>query len=101
VALGTEEARMLLRGMSEDVQMASWHLLEPAGVHSAGAAFPPVFARLPGGRPLALASARFPGASERLYRWVADHRTPLGRALPAATRRWADGVISGSRPDGR
>lgn len=107
VALGSEEADALLRGMPEDERMASWHLVElggkhPAGaVHSAGAAFPPVFARLPGGQPLARLSERFPGVSERLYRWVADHRTLLGRALPAATRRWADGVISGSWPDGR
>lgn len=107
VALGTEEADALLRGMPEDERMASWHLVELGGtqpggtVHSAGAAFPPVLARLPGGRPLARLSERFPGASERLYRWVADHRTLLGRALPAATRRWADGVISGSWPDGR
>jgi hypothetical protein len=87
--------------------MASWHLVERGGghpaptVHSAGAAFPPVFARLPGGRPLARVSERFPRASERAYRWVADHRSLLGRPLPEATRRWADRVISESRPDGR
>jgi predicted DCC family thiol-disulfide oxidoreductase YuxK len=101
VALGSEEARALLRGMPDEQQMASWHVVEPDGVHSAGAAFGPVFARLPGGRPLARLSERFPGASERLYRWVADHRTVVGRALPAAARRWADRVISGSCPDGR
>ena len=101
VALGTEEAARLLDGMPEEKGMASWHLVEPGAVHSAGAAFGPVFERLPGGRPFALASRRFPGVSDRLYRWVADHRTLLGRALPAATHRWADGVISGSRPDGR
>jgi predicted DCC family thiol-disulfide oxidoreductase YuxK len=101
VALGTEEAAVLLDGMPEEQQMASWHLVESGRVHSGGAAFPPVFARLPGGRPLARASERFPRASERVYRWVADHRSLLGRALPAASRRWAERVISGSRPDGR
>jgi predicted DCC family thiol-disulfide oxidoreductase YuxK len=101
VALGTEEAAVLLDGMPEEQLMASWHLVESGRVHSGGAAFPPVFARLPGGRPLARASARFPRASERVYRWVADHRSLLGRALPAASRRWAERVISGSRPDGR
>jgi predicted DCC family thiol-disulfide oxidoreductase YuxK len=101
VALGTEEAAALLGAMPEDERMASWHLVEPGATRSAGAAFPPVFARLPGGRPLSRLSARFPGASERLYRWVADHRTLLGRALPPSTRRWADRVISGSRQDGR
>jgi predicted DCC family thiol-disulfide oxidoreductase YuxK len=101
VALGTEEAHALLAGMPEEEQMASWHLVEAGTIHSGGAAFPPVLARLRGGRPLALASERFPGASERLYRWVADHRSLLGRPLPASARRWADGVISGSRPRGR
>jgi predicted DCC family thiol-disulfide oxidoreductase YuxK len=101
VALGTEEVDALLRGMPEDERMASWHLVESAAVHSAGAAFPPVFALLPGGRPLARLIARFPRASERGYRWVANHRSLLGRALPAASRRWADRVISGSRPDSR
>ena len=101
VPLGSEEADAFLAGMPEEQRMASWHLVEPGTVHSAGAAFPPVLALLPGGRPLARLSARFPRASERAYRLVADHRTLLGRALPAAARRWADRVISGSRPDGR
>ena len=102
VALGTEEADALLRGMPEDERMASWHLVLPErSVHSAGAAFPELFRRLPGGRPLAALTARFPRASERGYRLVADHRSLLGRALPAAARRWADRVISGSRPDSR
>jgi predicted DCC family thiol-disulfide oxidoreductase YuxK len=101
VALGTEEADALLQAMPSDERMASWHLVEGGTVHSGGAAFPPVFARLPGGRPLARASERFPGASDRLYRWAADHRSLLGRPLPASARRWADRVISGSRPRGR
>jgi predicted DCC family thiol-disulfide oxidoreductase YuxK len=101
VALGTEEGRELLAGMSGEQQMASWHLVESGAVHSAGAAFAPVFERLPGGRPLARLTTRFPGASERLYRFVADHRSAFGRPLPGRARRWADRVISGSRPDGR
>ena len=101
VALGTEEADALLHGMPEDEQMASWHLVETGRLHSGGAAFPSVFARLPGGRPLAWASERFPRASDRFYRWVADHRSLLGRPIPASVRRWADRVISGSRPHGR
>ena len=101
VALGSEESDALLRGMPGEQRMASWHLVEPGAVHSAGAAFPPLFAVLPGGRPLAGLTGRFPRASERAYRWVADHRSLLGRALPAASRRWADRVISDSCPDGR
>jgi predicted DCC family thiol-disulfide oxidoreductase YuxK len=87
--------------MPNDEQLASWHLVEAGGVHSGGAAFPPVFARLPGGRPFAQVTERFPRASDRLYRWVADHRSLLGRPLPARARRWADRVISGSRPHSR
>jgi predicted DCC family thiol-disulfide oxidoreductase YuxK len=101
VALGTEEADALLHGMPEEERMASWHLVEGGTVRSAGAAFPPVLARLPGGAPLARVTERFPGAADRLYRWVAGHRTLLGRPVPASARRWADRVISGSRPDGR
>ena len=97
VALGSDEADSLLDGMSEEVRMASWHLAEPGAVHSAGAALAPVFTLLPGARPLARLFARFPRASERGYRWAADHRSLLGRVLPAAARRWADRVISGSR----
>jgi predicted DCC family thiol-disulfide oxidoreductase YuxK len=101
VALGTEEADALLPGMPEDERMASWHLVPAGALHSGGAAFAPVLALLPGGRPLAALTARFPRASALGYRWVADHRSLLGRALPAAARRWADRVISGSRPDSR
>jgi predicted DCC family thiol-disulfide oxidoreductase YuxK len=101
VALGSEEADALLHGMPEEERMTSWHLVEPGAVHSGGAAFGPVFARLPGGKPLARVSERFPDASDRVYRWVADHRSLLGRPVPASARRWADGVISGSRPHGR
>ena len=101
VALGSEEADALLDGMPEEERMASWHLVEAGTVLSAGAAFPRVFALLPGGGPLARVTERFPGASDRLYRWVADHRSLLGRLLPGSARRWADRVISGSWPDGR
>ena len=44
---------------------------------------------------------RFPGASERGYRWVADRRSAFGRLLPASVKRWADRVISESRPRDR
>ena len=101
VALGSEEADAFLAHMPEEERMASWHLVDGPAVHSAGAAFGPVFDRLPGGGPFARAAERFPGASDRLYRWVAHHRSVLGRPIPAAARRWADRVISGSRPDGR
>jgi predicted DCC family thiol-disulfide oxidoreductase YuxK len=102
VALGTEEANALLAGVPEERRMASWHLAPPGRpVRSAGAAFPELFRMLPGGRPFAALTARFPRVSDRAYRLVADRRSLLGRTLPSAARRWADRVISGSRPDSR
>ena len=81
-------------------ELDSWHLILPDGTDmSAGAAFSPLFRLLPGGAPLARLTDRFPGAAERAYRFVADHRTVFGKALPAAARRWADRVISASGTD--
>jgi predicted DCC family thiol-disulfide oxidoreductase YuxK len=116
VALGTEESTTMLAGMPEAEQMASWHLVEPGWqrngaesatildhpeVWSGGAAFSPLFRLLPAGAPLARVTDRFPGASDRAYRWVADHRSAFGRLLPAAVKRWADRVISSSARDSR
>ena len=116
VALGTEEAGTLLGGMPEAEQMASWHLVEPGwqrnvaenatfrdhpAVRSAGAAFSPLFRLLPGGAPLARVAERFPGASDRGYRWVADRRSAFGKPIPDAVKRWADRVISESERDSR
>ena len=61
---------------------------------SAGAAFGPLLRLLPGGVPLARLAERFPSVAERGYRWVAGHRTPIGRALPAGAKKWADDVIA-------
>jgi predicted DCC family thiol-disulfide oxidoreductase YuxK len=73
----------------------SWRLILPDGaVLSAGAAFSPLFRLLPGGEPLARVADRFPGPADRGYRWVADHRSAFGKAIPAGVKRWADGVIS-------
>jgi predicted DCC family thiol-disulfide oxidoreductase YuxK len=80
----------------------SWRLILPDGtVRSAGDAFPPLFRLLPGGAPLARLSERFPGLSNRGYRFVADHRTAFGKPFPAAAKRWADRVISESRRESR
>ena len=82
--------------------LASWQLVpEEDTVLSAGAAFPALFRLLPGGAPLAQLTERFPGASERGYRWVADHRSALGGAIPGSVKRWADRVISESAPASR
>jgi predicted DCC family thiol-disulfide oxidoreductase YuxK len=102
LALQTPEADRLLGDMSPERRMNSWHLVAPDGrVSSAGAAFPPLLGQLPGGAPLGRVGARFPAASERGYRWVADHRSTLGPLLPESVKRWADAVVArrtGTRP---
>jgi predicted DCC family thiol-disulfide oxidoreductase YuxK len=91
VALQDEEADRLLAGMPEDERAASWHLVDPDGrVHSAGAAFSPLLRLLPGRRRLAPVFDRFPKATDRGYRWVADHRSLFGRAVPQRAKRRAD-----------
>ena len=102
VPLGGPEASDLLRGMPEAEQMASWHLAEPpAEVRSAGAAFSPLFQKLPAGGPLARLVERFPDRAERGYRWVADRRSAFGKPIPNRVKRWADRVISESAADRR
>jgi predicted DCC family thiol-disulfide oxidoreductase YuxK len=95
VALQDPAAVRLLPDMAEEERMESWHLVDPVGeVSSAGAAFPPLLRQLPGGAPLATLFARFPRAAERGYRWVAECRGPIGRALPEAIKRRADRMIA-------
>ncbi|MBA3728698.1 MAG: DUF393 domain-containing protein [Actinobacteria bacterium] len=78
VALQDPAAERLLPGMKPEDRMRSWHLVKPDGrIYSAGAAVPPLMRLLPGGRPLAALASTFPGATERLYQWVSDHRDRL------------------------
>ncbi|MGH2990008.1 MAG: thiol-disulfide oxidoreductase DCC family protein [Solirubrobacterales bacterium] len=82
VAIQSPEGERLLAGMSPERRLDSWHLAAPDGtVTSAGAAAAPLARMLPGGTPLGYLFARFPNATERAYRWIADHRGALARAL--------------------
>lgn len=92
--LGSAEANRLLADLTEEQRDASWHLVLGEGRFSAGAALAPALRLLPGGSAPAAVCARFPAATERGYRWVADHRGLLGRVVPARARRWADRVIA-------
>ena len=92
--LGTPEADRLLADLTVEERDASWHLVIDGERSSAGAALAPAMAFVRGGRVPATAFRRFPGASERGYRWVADHRGLLGRFVPARARRWAGRVIA-------
>jgi predicted DCC family thiol-disulfide oxidoreductase YuxK len=82
VALQAAEAAELLGDMAEERRMASWHLVTSEGkVYSRGAAAPPLLRMLPGGSPLAAVLAAFPGITDRVYGWVAEHRDRLGRIV--------------------
>ena len=99
VALQAAEADELLADMTEERRMASWHLIAPGGErYSAGAALPPLLRQLPGGRRPAAVFARFPRATDRGYRWVADHRTLLGKLVPARAKLRAASRVSGRLP---
>jgi predicted DCC family thiol-disulfide oxidoreductase YuxK len=81
--------------MPPERQWASWHIVEPTGsVTSAGAGFAPLLRRLPGGGPLARLAERFPAGADRAYHLVADNRSLLGRVIPEAVKRRADGLIA-------
>jgi len=90
IALQRPEAGDLLSDLAPADRMASWHLISPAGVrHSGGAAVAPLLTLLPGGRVPATAFARFPGPTDRGYRWVAEHRSHLSRLVPSRAQRHA------------
>ena len=80
VEIQGSEGERLLAGLSEHDRLASWHLVGVDGhVRSGGAAAAPLARLLPGGRPLAALFETFPGATDRAYRWVAEHRGAFGR----------------------
>jgi predicted DCC family thiol-disulfide oxidoreductase YuxK len=94
VALGTPEANELLRGVPAAERYRSWHLVDDAGVHSAGAGFPPLLRLLPGGIPFAAATAKLPGPAESAYRFVSGNRSIWGRLVTEGAKRRADARIA-------
>lgn len=95
LALQDPEAARLLGDMDEERRMGSWHLVREDGSRtSAGPALPPLLELLPGGRSPATALRRFPGAVERGYRWVAGHRSLLGRPITRAAVERAEARIA-------
>jgi predicted DCC family thiol-disulfide oxidoreductase YuxK len=84
VPIQSAEGADLLASMTPDEQLESWHVRSPDGrVWSAGRAVPVALRLLPGGKGLASAAARFPRALDRLYGFVAQNRSTLGRLVGA------------------
>jgi predicted DCC family thiol-disulfide oxidoreductase YuxK len=95
VPLATAAADALLVDLSAEERAGSWHLVAPNGERtSAGAAAPPLLRLLPGGRAPAALLAYTPALTERAYRWVADHRSWLSRAVPSGAKRRASERIA-------
>jgi predicted DCC family thiol-disulfide oxidoreductase YuxK len=95
LALATPEADRVLAAIEPERRAASWHLIDAGGaVRSAGTAAPDLLRLLPGGHPLAALLARFPRATDRAYRWVADHRSAFGRPLGDRAVARADRLIA-------
>jgi predicted DCC family thiol-disulfide oxidoreductase YuxK len=95
VPIQSEEGARVLAGMPAERRLSSWHVAEPRGrLRSAGGAFAVVLDELPGGASLAALARSHPLASEHVYRFVADHRTALGRLVPRASKRRARDLIA-------
>jgi predicted DCC family thiol-disulfide oxidoreductase YuxK len=90
IALQRPEADDLLSDLAPAQRMTSWHLIPPGGGRlSAGAAVAPLLRLLPSGRLPAAAFERFPGFTERVYLWTADHRSQLSRLVPISSKQRA------------
>ncbi len=87
VPLRGPEAAEHLGDLAPGARMASWHLISPdGGRDSGGEAIAPLLRLLPGGCVPAAAFARFPGATARGYRWVAENRSGLSRWVPKGSK---------------
>jgi len=92
-------AQALLAELTPEQRMASWHLIAPDGTRrSGGAALAALLRLLPGGRPPAAVLERMPRLTDRAYRWVAEHRSALSRAVPASSKRRAREYVRRREP---
>ncbi len=75
-------AASTLADLTEDDQLASWHVVHPDGRReSGGAALAAVLERLPLGSLPARVLRAAPGPTEHAYAWVSAHRDAISRLL--------------------
>ena len=87
-ALQGAHAQALLSDLSPEERLASWHLMSPDGERfSAGHGLAPLFRLLPAGAIPAHVLARFPGLTNAVYDWIANHRAQLSGAVSAEVKR--------------
>jgi len=95
LALQAPAAKEMLADLDPARRAGSWHLVSPDGHRfSAGAGAPPLLRLLRGGRVPAAQLAATPRTTERAYRWVADHRSTLSRAVPSRAKARATARIA-------
>jgi predicted DCC family thiol-disulfide oxidoreductase YuxK len=95
VPIQSARGERLLAGLEPHERLDSAHLVSPGGERvSGGAIAGPVLRRVPGGGPFAAVAERLPGATERAYRFVADHRSWFGRLVTAGAKRRAEALIA-------
>jgi predicted DCC family thiol-disulfide oxidoreductase YuxK len=81
VPLQSAEADELLPDMDPERKMASWHLVTGGEVYSGGGAVSPLARSLPAGVPIAWLADLSPHLTDVAYRFVAERRERIGRAL--------------------
>lgn len=93
-ALQSTQAQELLSDIDPDERLASWHLVSPEQNRiSAGPALVPLLRLLPAGTLPAFGIARLPQLTNRAYDWLANHRSQLSRAVPAALKQRASARV--------
>jgi predicted DCC family thiol-disulfide oxidoreductase YuxK len=84
-------ADRLLEHLDQQTRMSSWHLVTADGrVRSAGRGVAPLLELLPGGAPAAWLVRTAPAFTDSVYRFVAGHRSALGRLVTRGARERAD-----------